>query len=191
MNPYNWRADYGNSNWDIRHRMVSSFVYSLPALQKSHAAIKAVLGGWQANGIVTFQSGIPFNVSIATDRANTSSQGTQRPDVIGIAQSTCGSGNLVGCIDSSAFTMPALYTYGNAGRNLLKGPSLFANDFSLFKNFPMKERLSLQFRAEFFNLFNSPQFSNPASVFGTAAFGSISTTSIDNRIMQFGLKLAF
>jgi hypothetical protein len=82
MNPYNWKADYGNSNWDIRHRVVTSFVYDLPFFHTSRRVVDAAFARWQLNGILTLQTGMPFNVSISTDRANTSSQGTQRPDLI-------------------------------------------------------------------------------------------------------------
>ncbi len=81
--------------------------------------------------------------------------------------------------------------YGSEGRNLLHGPGLFNIDYSLFKSFPIKERLKLQFRAELFNIFNHPNFNNPASSFGTASFGNITSTSTNNREIQFGLKLMF
>ncbi len=191
MNPYNWRQDYGNSNWDIRNRAVVSFTYDIPFFNTSNAVLKGAFAKWQLNNITTLQSGIPFNVSIGTDRANTSSGGTQRPDLVGKPSSNCGDGHLTNCIDASAFALPALYTYGNAGRNLLHGPHLFTSDVSLFKNFPVKERIKLQFRAEFFNFTNSPEFSNPGGTFGTGSFGTISSTSVENRDIQFGLKLAF
>lgn len=190
-NPYNWAADYASSNWDIRHRLVSSFVYDIPFMKNANAFLRTTFGNWQFNGIVTAQSGMPFNVTYGTDTANTSGGGTNRPNVIGKASANCGRGHLVGCIDPSAFAIPALYTYGNAGRNLFRGPNLVNVDSSLFKNFPIKERLRLQFRAEFFNLLNHPNFSNPSSTFGTAAFGNITSTSTENRDIQFGLRLAF
>lgn len=191
MNPYNWRADYGNSNWDLRHRFVASYVYDIPFFHTSNGLLNAVFAKWQLNGISTMQSGFPFNVTIGTDRANTSSQGSQRPDLVGTPSDTCGGGHLTNCITASAFALPALYTYGNAGRNILRGPHLFTTDMSLFKNFPIRERLRLQFRAEFFNITNTPQFSNPNAVFGTSSFGTITSTSIENRDVQFGLKLSF
>jgi hypothetical protein len=191
MDPYNWKADYGNSNWDIRHRFVSSFVYDIPFFRTSNRAVNAAFSRWQLNGILTLQTGIPFNVSISTDRANTSSQGVQRPDLIAPASSDCGGGHLTNCIVSSSFVLPVQYTYGNAGRNVLHGPHLFTSDLSVFKNFAITERAKLQFRAEFFNFTNSPQFSNPNGVWSTSAFGSISSTSVENRDVQFGLKLSF
>jgi hypothetical protein len=193
MNPYNWRADYGNSNWDVRHRFVGSFNYELPFFKNAqNAFVRYAAGGWQTNGIVTLQGGFPFNVVISPDRANTgASVGSQRPDLIGTPHANCGGAHLTGCIDSSAFALPALYTYGNAGRNILYGPGLYNVDFSAFKDFRFTESIRLQFRAEFFNFFNTPSFKNPSTTFGTSAFGNITATNHDNREIQFGLKLLF
>jgi hypothetical protein len=191
MNPYNWRLDYGNSNWDIRHRFVASYVYELPLFRLSHGILRVALADWQINGITTLQSGLPFNVSISTDTANTGASGTYRPNLVGAPSANCGDGHLTGCIAGAACGMPAQYTYGSAGRNLLHGPHLFDSDFSLFKNFRIGEKLKFQFRAEVFNLFNSPEFGNPSAVFGTASFGNITGMSVDNRDFQFGAKLVW
>ena len=103
MNPYNWRADYGNSNWDIRHRLVASFVYDIPFFSGANSVLKTVLGNWQANGIITIRGGLPFNVSTGTDTANTASSGTYRPNLVKTPTADCGSGHLVGCIDAQRF----------------------------------------------------------------------------------------
>jgi hypothetical protein len=193
MNPYNWRADYGNSNWDIRHRFVMFFVYDVPFFSTANPIVRAVFASWQMNGIVTVQTGLPFLVSTGADTANTTGGGVYRPNLIATPTENCGDGHLTACIASSAYALPpaGVYVYGNEGRNLLHGPGLFNIDYSLFKSFPIKERLRLQFRAEFFNLLNHPNFNNPAGVFGTGAFGNITSTSTDNREIQFGLRLAF
>ena len=121
MNPYWWRADYGNSNWDIRHRFVGTFVYDIPFFGVFNPVLKTALTKWQANGIITIQSGFPFNVSTSTDTANTAAGGTYRPDLVHAPSDTCGRGHLVGCIDASAFTVqnlypitPGAYAYGSA-----------------------------------------------------------------------------
>jgi hypothetical protein len=191
MIPFNWRADYGNSNWDIRHRFVGQFLYDIPFFKDANPVLRGIFSNWQVNAITTLQSGRPFLVSISTDTANTSARGTYRPDLVHAANSNCGGGHLTGCIDATAFAMPALYTYGNAGRNLMHGPHLFDTDLSLFKNFPIRERVKFQFRFEAFNILNSPQFSNPNAVFGTAAFGTVTSTSIENRDIQLGGKLVW
>jgi hypothetical protein len=189
MNPYNWRLDYGNANWDIRHRFVANYIYELPFFRYAKGALHTALGGWQLNGITTMQSGLPFNVSISTDTANTSAGGTYRPNLVAKPSSNCGGGHLTGCITASAFAVPAQYTYGAAGRNLLHGPALFNTDLSIAKSFPVTERIKFQFRAESFNLWNAPQFNNPSSTFGTAPFGNITSTSTDNREIQFAARL--
>lgn len=192
MDPYNWRRDYGNSNWDVRHRFVGSFNYDLPFFKGSKGFLKYTLGGWQTNGIIIMQGGFPFNVGIPTDVANTATNGTQRPNIVGTPSDNCGSGHITNCITSAAFALPAQYTYGNAGRNILRGPGLYNVDFSVFKVFTLTERFKLQFRSEFFNLLNTPHFNNPSGLtLGTAAFGSITSTSSDNREIQFALKLNF
>jgi hypothetical protein len=190
MNPYNWRADYGNSNWDVRHRFVAQLNYSLPFFNSaSNGFVRAALGGWQTNAIVTLQSGFPFNVIQSGDPANTS-RNNERPNLIGTASANCGDGHLIACIDSSAFG-PTGFAYGNFGRNVLFGPGLYFVDFSAFKNFKIRERAAVQFRSEFFNILNTPAFSNPNATFGTTSFGNITSTKRDNRQIQFALKFLF
>ena len=183
MNPYAWWLDYASSNWDVRHRFVGSFTYDLPHF-------RGPLGNWQLNGIITAQTGFPFNVTVPGDPANTSVT-SQRPNLLAKPSSNCGQGNLTGCISPAAFALPANFTYGSAGRNLLRGPNLVTLDLSLFKNFPIRERAAFQIRGEFFNVLNHPSFSNPNVVFNTAAFGSITSTSTNNRQIQLAAKFTF
>jgi hypothetical protein len=191
VNPFNWAADYGNSNWDVRHRLVASFVYDLPFFRSaSHGLVRTALGGWQANGILTAQTGFPFNVTVPGDPANTG-MGNQRPNLVGRPSSTCGDGHLIGCIAAAAFAIPQPFTYGNAGRNLLTGPGLVNLDFSLFKDFAIRERAKFQLRGELFNSLNHPSFSNPAAVLGSPTFGNINGTSNTNRQIQLAAKLTF
>ena len=191
LDPYNWKLDYGRSNWDVPHRFVASFTYELPFFrQSSYAALRYTLGGWQTNGIATIQSGYPFNVTVPGDPANTS-LGNQRPNLVHSATSNCGDGHLTNCIDASAFALPTAYTYGNAGRNILRGPGLVNVDFSLFKNFHITERFAIQIRGEAFNVSNTPGFSNPNATFNTATFGSITSTANNNRQVQLGGKILF
>jgi hypothetical protein len=202
MNPYDWKADYASANWDVRNRWVTSFTYQLPLWQGAkYAAERVVLGGWQANGILILQSGFPFNVTIPTDQANTS-LGSQRPNLVATPSDTCGNNHLVNCINIAAYQLPTLYTYGDEGRNMLAGPGLKNLDFSMFKSFAIREKAKIQFRAEFFNLFNTPNFSNPNtglpslpsgtySYSAPGSFGSITSTSNNNRSIQMALKFVF
>ena len=196
MNPYDWRRDYGNAPFDIRHRVVATYIYSLPSLKAANRFIKTALAGWQINGITTLQSGTPFSLSINTDAANTSSQGTQRPDLLKTPAYNCGAGHLLGCIDKSAFAVPGniaqgIFAYGNSGRDILRGPHLFDTDMSLFKTFAIRERLRFTFRVEAFNIWNNPEFSNPNANIESATFGNITSTSVGSRVMQLGGKLSF
>jgi hypothetical protein len=196
MNPYLWKADYGNSNWDIRHRFLATFVYDIPFFAVSNPILKGALTHWQANGIVTLQTGFPFNVTTGTDTANTASSGVWRPDLVHAPTSNCGLGHLIGCIDPTAFTVADLnpitsrFAYGNAGRNLLHGPGAQTVNFSVFKNFPIRERLKFQFRFETFGLFNHTNFGNPSATINTSSFGNITGAS-GNRNIQLGGKLQF
>lgn len=192
QNPYNWRADYASANWDVRHRFVGSFTYALPFLLNSaNGLLKQTLGGWQMNAIVTMQGGFPFNVLSPGDPANTG-RSNERPNITGPAFANCGSGHVTNCI-STNFAV-ATFAYGNFGRNVLRGPGLYDVDFSAFKNFRIKERATVQFRSEFFNLLNTPALNNPNATITNSNFGTISSTKnglSDNRQIQFALKILF
>ncbi len=194
MVPWDLSLDWGLANWDLKHRMVSSFNYEIPFLKDSpNAFLRLALGGWQTNGIFTIQSGFPFSVTIAADQANIGT-GTQRANFTGTPISVdCGSGKLTRCVNIDAFALPPLYTFGFTPRNFLRGPGQVNMDWSLFKNFNFSERTRLQFRWETFNSFNHPNFSNPNSTFvpNSAVFGNITTTATNMRQMQMALKLLF
>ncbi len=189
---YNWKGSYGNSNWDIRHRLIASYSYALPFFKTAKGWERYALGGWQLNGVTTIQSGTPINITTSGDPANTGAPSAERPNLVAPAVADCGSGRLVGCIAAASFTAPTPFTYGNAGRNIVKGPGLASVDLSLFKSFPLgTERAKLQFRLEAFNVFNTPSFSNPSATFGTATFGSIGSTLLPNRQVQVAGKIVF
>ena len=191
MDAYNMSRDYASSDWDVRNRFVASYVYDLPFFQgNSSRAVQTLLANWQVNGITTLQSGFPINVTIGRNIVNTGVE-HQRPDLIGTPSTDCGSGQLTDCITKSAYALPVPYNYGTAGRNMLYGPGLITFDASLFKNITITERWKFQFRAEFFNLFNTPAFSNPSSTFGTSSFGTVGSTKGNNRQIQFAGKIIF
>jgi hypothetical protein len=204
QNPFNWKGDYGNSNWDIRHRFVASFTYDLPFFRDTqNGFIKALLGGWQTNSIFDAQTGTPVNITAGNDYTNTG-RSNQRPNLIGPLVDTCTSGVIVNCISMNSFAIPSNYQWGNFGRNVLRGPGFFNLDFSAFKDFVLKEKTKLQFRAEFFNLTNTAEFANPngglpglpSGAYTYAgvtpgSFGDITSTIHDNREIQLALKLVF
>ena len=146
VNPNDWRADYGNSSDDIRHRVVGNYMWQMPFFRNTkNAFLRKVAGGWSLSGIGTIQTGSPVNVTISQDQANTG-QGSQRPNLVGkIDASSCGK-VLIACVNSNAFVLPSQYTYGNAGRNLFYGPGSVNFATSLAKAFRFAEKYAFQFR---------------------------------------------
>jgi hypothetical protein len=165
-------------------------VYKLPFLKGRTGAIQQVLGGWQLTSILTVQSGFPFTPTIATDPANTGT--SMRPNRV--ANGALSNPTINDWFDVSAFSVPALYTFGNSGLDILNGPGFKDWDFGLFKNFnlaKLREGASLQFRAEFFNFTNTPSFSAPDSGIQDTYAGRIFSTVSSPREVQFALKLSF
>jgi hypothetical protein len=187
QNVYDTTSEKASSSFDHRHRAVVSLVYQIPAPSKTRW-IQAVLGEWQTGSYFTAQSGAPFTVNISSDQANIGAGPAQRPNVSGDPNN--GPRTPQQWFDTSAFSLPALYTFGNAPRNALIGPGLEEFDFSLQKDIAVKEPVRLQFRAEAYNLLNHPNFNIPNRTAFTPNFGSISSAQ-DSRQLQFALKLLF
>ncbi len=186
-------CDRGNSASDIRHRFTASYTYNLPfgkgqKWMNQGGAVNLLLGGWQTNAFITAQTGLPFTPTIQTATVNTGTG--SRPDRIASGNLSSGQ-NIKNWFDASAFVSPALYTYGNAGRDILFGPGRTDFDVSLFKDFPIREQVKLQFRAESFNVFNHPQFGLPSGAIGNAAAAVISSIVGNPRQLQVALKLQF
>jgi len=196
VDPYTQiERDYARADWDVPHRFVATYIYDVPFFRTSgNPILKYAVSGWQVGGITTLESGRPFGVTIQGDRANTGI-GSQRPDLIGAIpslscqQNPAGPG-LVNCIDSTAFALPAQFTYGNAPRNLLRGFATITTDLSLIKDFPVAGRSRFQIRADVFNLFDRVNFNSPNGVWGTANFGRV-TAAAAMRRMELGGKFLF
>ena len=187
QNVYDRSAEKASSSFDHRHRAVISLVYQIPAPSNTRW-IKAMLGQWQTGSYFTAQSGAPFTVNISSDQANIGAGPAQRPNLSG--DPNRGPQTPQQWFDTSAFSLPALYTFGNAPRNSVIGPGLEEFDFSLQKDIVVKEPVRLQFRAEVYNLLNHPNFNIPNRIAFTPNFGSISSAQ-DSRQLQFALKLLF
>ena len=173
INPFNVRAYRGLSDYDIPHRFVLSYLWQLPSLRSSSALIRGLLGGWETSGIWNWQSGFPLTVDSGDDRA-LSGIGNDTADVIGdpyLSPDRARKDLVAKYFNTSAFQQAQLGTFGNAGRNILRGPGTFQVDFSAMKNFVIRERLRFQYRAEFFNLFNTPLFNNPVASVPDDRFG--------------------
>ena len=177
-----------DSDFDVRHRFVLSANYELPFLRTASGPVHAVFAGWQVNGVAVLQSGIPFTVANGTARSNTG--GTDRPNQLGNPQ--LDNPTVAQWFDVTAFAAEPINTAGNTGRNTLHGPPMRRLDLSLFKNVDLTVSTRLQLRAEVFNVTNTPSFSNPNANFGTAGFGSITSTGNNiPRQMQFAVKVLF
>jgi len=191
QDPRNIAAERGNSIIDMRHRLTLSYTWELPvgknkALLNYGGPVNWILGGWQTNGILTVQSGLPFTAVLQTSTTNTGTG--SRPNAAGEVTYPR---TLQHWFDTSAFSVPAPYTYGNLGRNTLFGPGRTNWDMSLFKNFVIHEQTRFELRAEAFNIFNHPQFGLPNANIGNPQAGSITSTVGNPRQLQMGLRFQF
>jgi hypothetical protein len=194
--------EYGNSDFDIRNRLVFSYTYELPFGNGKHFlsgashAVTQIVGGWQVSGITTIQSGNWFT-ALDWDANFANSDGSQRPNQIAKANSKpCVPGTF---FNTCAFVDPPLGSFGSAGRNTILGPGMQDWDFSVLKDFHINERVRLQFRTEVFNLPNHPNLlftapglntGNSSDALGAPQFGYL-TAARAAREIQFGLKLYY
>lgn len=192
QNPRNVHAEYGLSDFNYSQRFTLSPVYQLPIgrgrrfLSDAGSVTDALLGGWEATGILTLQSGAPFSVSMATSVANT---GTfTRPDRLCNGNLSPSKQGLHQWYDTSCFVSPPPYQFGNTGRNILIGPGLEDLDFGLDKDFHIRESLAMQFRVEAFNLPNHPNFGMPGNSIGSPSAGTITTQITNARELQFAAR---
>jgi hypothetical protein len=186
--PLNYRLSYGPSDNNVRHRVAGSYIYQLPKFQSLHGIMGVLVNDWQNQGIVTAQTGQPYSINSSLDTAATGIGG-ETADLTGASIAPASRG-VRAYFNTAAFQNAAPGTFGQSGRNFLSGPSLVNVDFSLFKEFPIAEYGKLQFRSEFFNLFNHANFYNPDNTVGDGTFGRLQSAR-DPRIAQFALKYLF
>ena len=171
----NMGLDRSVSQLDLRHLFNLSFVYQTPSLTQLGFAGKYLLGGWQVNGIARLASGRPFNVTSGVD-SNVNGNNNDRPNLIGDPHLDTGRSmdqKLAQYFNPKAFGPVATGQNGNVGRNILYGPGTKNLDMSFFRDFPIHERHKLQFRGEFFNILNHPNFGNPVAVLSNPNVGQI------------------
>ncbi len=174
-NSYNLRLDRAASDFDVRHIFNAFVSYSLPSFT-SH--LKAVTQGWQLNALITAHTGQPINFRAGTD-VNGDGDTFDRIDLIGDPFANLPAAPNATSrvwVNRNAFRAAAAGTTGNLGRNAIYGPGFFTIDPSLFKEFPIRERLRAQFRAEVFNVLNWANYANPTVTFNSGSFGLISNT---------------
>lgn len=200
-NPFQPKSDYGRASFDVRNTAVINATYDLPFGRRTkpneHTWVQRLLGDWQLSGIETLQSGLPFTPQLSYNPSNDGdTRNPVRPSLNPYFTGSVIQGGRGQYFNPSAFIQPLPGTYGNAGRNILQGPVLAETVLSLTKKFSLSERLNMQFRSEFFNLFNRTNFNNPNPVVYASATGGpsptaavITSTSTASRQIQFGLKL--
>jgi hypothetical protein len=202
QNPFNLAAERGASLFDARHRFVFSYQWSLPFFLHSQGWQQVAFGGWQLNGIATLMSGTPFTVFDSTD---VSDQGgapeitgfsANRPDRVAGQDPNAGPRTTSAWLNKNAFAQvipdpnSPVQQFGNAGRNIGVGPRYADWDFSMFKDFRVTESKDIQFRAEFFNLLNHPNFRLPDSDISSPTFNTIQA-ALPPRVIQLALKFLF
>jgi len=199
---YNIHQMYGPTDYDRQHRFVFNYVWQLPAWQKGSGFFGKVTSGWQLSGVTTIQSGLALTIVDARAGSiyNASGQRAQICPGLGHADLvTSGSvtSRLGGYFNKAAICAPPTVGngtgFGNLGRGVVRGPGQQNFDLALAKrtNLPWREGMNLEFRTEFFNIFNSPVFDNPGVNAANADFGLISAASVTPRLVQFALKLNF
>ncbi|HEX4228563.1 MAG TPA: carboxypeptidase-like regulatory domain-containing protein [Bryobacteraceae bacterium] len=199
----NISADKSLASFDTPERLIVSYVLDVPVgkgrkfLTNANHFVDAVIGGWGAEGITTLQSGFPLHLTTNSNNSN-SFGGGQRPNVVAGCNDTI-SGSITSKLDeyfnTSCFAQPAAFTFGDESRNDpgLRSPGIANWDFTAFKNFPLapENKATLQFRAEFFNIFNRVQFGYPNQALGSSSFGVITSQLNNPRLVQFALRLTY
>ncbi len=191
INPFNLNAYRGVSDYNVPHRFILNYLWQLPSPKAGLA--RSVLGGWQTSGIWSLQSGFPLNITSGNDTsfslpavANDQAQQLCTPQYTGGARNQ----RITNWFQPKCFGVPNDNSFGNVGRNTLIGPGTVNVDFGAHKLFTLRENMKLQFRAEFFNVFNHTQLNNPDTSVSDSTFGRI-TSARAPRITQLALKLIF
>ncbi|ADV81330.1 TonB-dependent receptor [Terriglobus saanensis] len=185
--------EYGNANLDVRQRVTGTFNYTLPFGNNLRGVAGVLAKGWQANGLIVWNTGMPFSVTNITNRSGTRPgvATSDRPNMVAsprVSHPTIGA-----WFNTSTFQFQQVGTVGNERRNQLYGPGLQRVDLSLFKNFQLMEKLNLELRTEAFNVLNTAQFAYPTAILGNAANGTISSTAnaYNPRLIQFAARFKF
>jgi len=197
QNPYNLRAEYGPSQLDRRQVFTADYVYDLPFYRAQQGLLGHTLGGWEVSGIVTYYTGLPLTVTTLSgvDPGGLGYFGPSaaggRPDMI--ANPSSGAPHTINqWFNTAAFADVPSGTVrpGNSPRGAVRGPGVGIWDFDLFKNIKFTERFNMQFRGEFFNLFNHTNPDGISTSLGSSLFGRV-LSARDPRIVQLGLKFYF
>jgi hypothetical protein len=206
QNSYNYSLERSFSPFDVTHRFVGNALWHLPIgsggmILNGNGLGSRLIGGWQVNSIVTLETGTPFTVS-APDESQTGSNHSSYASCVGdpFAGASSDPSMIAGSngggfyLNPAAFAIPTLGSFGNCAPRAFHGPGIENVDLSLFKQFPIKEQIKVEFRSEFFNSFNHANFTNPNASFSPSSlgsFGKVFGTTTAPREIQFALKLYF
>ncbi|MEO6805594.1 MAG: carboxypeptidase-like regulatory domain-containing protein [Edaphobacter sp.] len=183
-----------SSSGDMANVTSFSGTYDLPAGRghwfASSGVGNALLGGWELNTILTLQSGMPVTVTQSTNNNSFAGFALQRPNIVGNSSLPASQRTPAHYFNTAAFATAPQFVIGTASRNPVRGPAYRDLDLALVKHTKLIEGMDMEFRAEMFNLTNTPEFSQPNGSFGSAAFGSITSTTTDPRVVQFALRLS-
>jgi hypothetical protein len=183
-----------SSNGDMPNVTSFSGIYELPAGRGHRFASTGVadtlLGGWSLNAIVSLQSGMPVTVTQATNNNAFAGFALQRPNIVGKPSLSPGRRTPARFFDTTAFATAPQFVIGTASRNPVRGPAYRNLDIALVKRTTLPGEAYMEFRGEIFNITNTPAFSQPNGSFGSAAFGSITSTTTDPRVVQFAIRLS-
>jgi hypothetical protein len=192
---FNLRGERDSSTGDIPNVFATSATWKLPVGPGHSLHPSGVWGvlanGWQVTGIVLLQSGLPFAVTQSTNFNAFAGFGVQRPNVVASVDLPADQRSPLKWFNTAAFQTAPQFTLGSASRNPVRGPHYRDGDIAFIKHTALREPVDLEFRAEIFNLTNTPAFAQPNGVLGNPAFGTIISTAADPRVIQFGLKLNF
>jgi hypothetical protein len=190
---HNLAVEKASSSFDHRNRFAGNLVWQLPLARATRGWVRPVADRWQVSGILIAQDGAPFTVNLGTsnDAANiglVNGNNIERPNVSG--NPNHGPKTTQQWFNTSIFSLPSTYSFGNTPRNSIAGPGLLEFDASLQKEWPLRESMSLQLRADAYNLVNRANLNLPGRIFGASNFGVVSS-ALDPRQMQFAVKLIF
>jgi len=193
-NMYDLNANKSVAGYDLTHNLTGSLAYQLPVGKgrrfNINRAANYVFGDWALNGILTFTSGLPYNISVCGDIANTGNSSCyERPNLVGDPKIS--NPSRAQWFNPAAFALPAAYTFGNLGRNAYRADPYKNLDLSLFRDFPITESKRFEFRVEAFNLPNHPTWGVPNSVVNQNLFGVVQSTRSTERQIQFALKFYY
>jgi hypothetical protein len=189
-NIFDETGEWALSSFNHTHQLVASSAYELPSIRSGASLVNQLLSGWRVNAVLIAQSGAPFTVNLGVDQANIGAGPAQRPNQLTDPNLPRGQRTPDRWFDTSAFALPAPFTFGTAHRNSVIGPGYASLDLAVAKGWSLQGGSRLEFRWEIFNALNRANFDIPSRIFGTPNFGRVFSAKLP-REMQLGVRLSF